>query len=202
MAVNIEFLEDDDSLLKELDKATQERTEVPTLEVVDAAQQSATFDEDIINEIQNEIDDTNKLDELQDVVFDMSLLVPVGVDLLDTVLTSFLPKLYEKTAFSDKERTLIKSLAYRKRKSKNAKETVLPENFEELEAMCEEYETYVESIPLKDAEKKALIIPLNEILKAKGRAMTPQEALIYAALAIGAPRLIPIGVNKYSKKDE
>lgn len=128
--------------------------------------------------------------------YDSSTLAPAIIDGVDAIIQQVFPILYERSAFSESERKLIKVLAHKQR---NKKETTLNDKELELMAACAEYEEYVDSLPLKETEKKQLLKPLSELLKDVNIATTPQNALIIAALMVALPRLLPIGLNKFLK---
>ena len=189
-------------LEKELQIPTQQRT-------FDFSEKTTSAADEILNENADSkrFDDDFDIDKLKETLeekaadnfealYDTSTLAPAIVDGVDAVMQQVFPIFYEKSAFTDDERKLVKILSH---KLKNQRETTLTEKDLSLQAACAEYEEYVSKLPLTANEKKQLVKPLSEMLKDVNLATTPTNALILAALLIALPRLLPLGINKFIK---
>ena len=159
------------------------------------AETETVFNDDIDTEKLKETLE-NKVADNFEAVYDSSTLAPAIIDGADAIIQQVFPILYEKTAFSEDERKLIKILAH---KQKNKKETTLTDEDLSLMSACAEYENYIESLPFTENEKKQILKPLSELLKDVNLQTTPGNALIIAVLIIMIPRLMPIGINKFFK---
>ena len=185
----------------ELSQPTQHRSfdfdaEPTTAETLlqDAAN-ADTFTDDInFDAVKETIQD--KVADNFEAVYDSSTLAPAIVDGADLIMQQIFPILYEKTAFNEDERKLIKILAHTQ---KNKKETTLTDEDLTLMAACAEYENYIETLPFTANEKKQILKPLSELLKDVSLQTTPGNALIIAVLIIMIPRLMPLGINKFFK---
>ncbi|HMV15867.1 MAG TPA: hypothetical protein PKK18_04130 [Chitinophagales bacterium] len=194
-----ELNEDIFDIETELSKPTQHRSfdfDAVSNEAENMISETETvFNDDIDTEKLKETLE-NKVADNFEAVYDSSTLAPAIIDGADAIIQQVFPILYEKTAFSEDERKLIKILAH---KQKNKKETTLTDEDLSLMSACAEYENYIESLPFTENEKKQILKPLSELLKDVNLQTTPGNALIIAVLIIMIPRLMPIGINKFFK---
>lgn len=160
------------------------------------------FDETILNEAANE--QTGKLDEAaQNALFDSSQLAPVIIEGADTLIKQLFPVLYEKTAFTKDELIGMKAFSYKQRLQANKRETVIEHGDEKYAAMVEEYEAYVNGLPLTEVEKKSILQPLKEVLKGVNYQTSPGNALLIAVALVMLPRAMPVvSKNFFDKKED
>jgi hypothetical protein len=180
-----------------LSMPTQRRTEVSigdADDVVDEVPQnivgSSEFDQDKIDAIK---DNTAMVAEASTAIaYDTDKLADAIIDLGDTLLTAGGPFLYQ-SLLSKQERTDLKQLAMAVKEAKVKKEKLGVSKAEsDALILYAELQEYEELLPLSDAEKHSIKVPLREVLKSVSYQGTPQGALMMACGMIAIPRVIPL----------
>ena len=201
---NIYEVQDEESMnLKDLlnEIATTERNAAPELITnIVKNDMDGDFGDDFEDaEIEPEIIQKSEQKGKVKAVIPPKEMADILVNGFDSILQWAAPFSYQKMAFSSDEMRRFREIQQMGKMNKK-KEVVLEDSDYDLFARMDEFLDYKKTIPLTEAEKQSLKIPLEVMLQEKGGDIPPGWALVYAATAIALPRFAPHTVFLITKQ--
>ena len=192
----IDITHEEVDLLAEMQKATEYKPETPTLEIAaPTVDNSNDFDppppSDDTTANDATADDTNNInaEDLTDLIMDAS----------DMLIEFAFPAMYRST-IGREDRRIMAEIRKVYKQAKETKSKVIEFNASQQETMeiYMDYEEYVEDLPLTTKERKNLREPLRKVLSSVNFKASPENTLMAVAAMVLLPRLLPIGLRKFS----
>ena len=179
-----------------LSQATETKIvlDIPEIEKEQQEQFKNDFDENLLNAADEEEIKETAQQAATDALFDNEQLAPAIIDTFDILMQKTLPIVYEKT-LDESDRIAMKFML-RQFKAGTLDKNPNADGLRLIEIM-QDYQTYIDSLPITKSEKQSILIPLKQVLKNVNIQTTPEKALLYSVAMMLIPRAIPLAKNQF-----